>query len=364
MPRPISSDLADIFPAYKRRDTLDIYLADGNALHLSRGRVIRNIAGDDVEYSNWIRAVGDMTASIDKAVDRISITCQNVSSELGFNLASALRVLDYATVDYGKVYESLRSKGLAEDIPQMFRGVMANAEADEEVMIFEVIVDYESLGSIIASRGMGPLCGWTYKNGIECTSVSAEPTCVLTRKSCSRRGVEHQHGGWEEYEQPVSAPPSGGGNDGGGIGTGTCFTLDTPVWTPAGEIPIGELKPGDAIVSFDEQTGEIHAADEVVETFDHEASGFFTFEFEHGPLNVTPEHRLFRGAGEFVIADAFKLGDSVKAHTSNWIDSRLKRIRWNSDGPITVRNLHVRRNHTYFANRCGVHNAKPLEPLN
>jgi hypothetical protein len=356
MPRPWSSDLQEIHEAYKRRDTLDIYLSDGSTLNLSRGAVTR--AG--TAYNNSIRSVSDMRGTIDQAVDRITVTCQNVDSQLGITLASNLRLLDYAIADYGKQYQSLRNPALLEDIPQMLRGVLANAEADEETITFEIIVDYESLGGIIASRGLGPLCWWVYKNGIECTSGSKETSCPKTRSACIKREVEHENGGWQNFEKWEPTPPAGGGDDGGGIGTGTCFTLDTPIWTPAGEVPIGDLQPGMKIVSFDEATGVIDPWDEIVEVLDHEATGYYTFEFEHGTVEVTREHPFLIDLGRFAIADDLRLGSTVKTANGGWGDSKLLRIKWHSDLKAPVRNLHVKKNHTYFANRCAVHNVKPI----
>lgn len=363
MPRELSTTLKEILVAYKRRDTLDIYLNDETVLHLSRGGVTRSIGTTDVTYQNWIRSVEDLRGSIEASIDRITVTCQNVNSELGFDLASDMRLLDYALADYGKQYQSIREPSLIEDIPQVFRGVLANAETDEQNITFELIVDYESLGSIVASRALSPRCWWTYKGGTECHSTSEAGECPQTRKACARRGVEYEFGGWEAFVEPVNSPPGGGGNDDGGIGTGTCFTLDTPVWTPGGEIPIGELNAGQRIVSFDPESGVIDCEDEITEVLDHEAAGYYTFEFEHGEINVTPEHRLFTANNIFVLADMFKIGDTVRAHAGEWFDSKLRRIRWNSDQKVPVRNLHVRHNRTYFANRCGVHNAKPLEPI-
>lgn len=373
MPRNWTSNLQNnIFPAYRRRDTLDIYLNDNSVLRLSRGPVTRGA----ITYQNWIRSVDEMRFSIDGSIDRITITCQNVNSLLGFDLASNLRKLDYALADYGKLYESIRNPAIpVEDIPQVFRGVLANAETDEQNITFELIVDYESLGAIVGSRALSPRCWWTYKTGPECTSTSGETTCPQTRSACVKRGVEKDFGGWEAFIEPVSSPPGSGGNEGGGIGGGgTCFTLDTPVWTPDGEVPIGDLRAGQRIVSFDSGSGEINFDDEIIGVLDHETTGFYTFDFEHGLLNVTPEHPLLTAGNIFVLADMFQLGDTVRAVTGElkesgrvawdsggWEDSVLKRIRWNSDKKVKVRNLHIRANKTYFANRCGVHNVKPLQ---
>lgn len=355
MPRTESEDLTTIFEAYKRRDTLDIYLADETVLRLSRGAVIREIDGEDVEYQNYIRSVGDLNSSFEKSIDRIEIIGQNVNSELGFTLASDLRLLDYAVCDYGKSYQSIRNPLLIEDIPQVFRGVLADAVADEQFFSFELIVDYESLGNIIASRGLSPKCGWTYKNGMECTSASASASCTRTRRHCTKNGVQHEFGGWEFFDEPTSLLPGSGGN----IGGGSCFTGETLIWTPKGSIPIGEMakRMDKSIYSFNEKTGEI-IEDEIVKVFRHKVTGYFTFDFEHASLNVTPEHRLFTAHGDFKAADNFRRGETVKAFIETWFNSKLKKIRWHSDKKATVWNLHVRKNQTYFANECGVHNAK------
>lgn len=366
MPREQSQTLTEIFAAYKRRDTLDLYFnnEDDEVIRLSRGAVSRVIGGNTIVYDNYIRSVDDLRSSIDSAIDRITLNCQNVNSLLGFNLASNLRLLDYAIADYGKVYQSLRNPALVEDIPQVFRGVLANAEASEQSISFEFIVDYESLGQILASRSLSPRSWWTHKNGIECTSVSNLGECPRSREGCRLRGVEHEFGGWEFFEEPVSALPGSGGNDGGGIGIGEeCFTGETLVWTPDGDIPIAELRSRlqsgkNSVYSFDPFSGEI-IEDRIVEVFEHQTGGFFTFEFQHAVVNVTPEHRFLVNFGLFRAADKLNRNDTVKiVPNKKWQKSKLVKLRWNSDVKKTVWNIHVRRNQTYFANRCGVHNRK------
>jgi hypothetical protein len=369
MPRTQDSDLTTIFQAYKRRDYLDIYLNDSTVVHLSRGAVTRTIAGVPTVYNNWIRSVGDLSSTIDQSIDHISVVGQNVSSVLGLDLASNLRLMDYAIVEYGKQYQSLIDAEFQLDI-KLFAGVLANAEADLEHFSMEMIVDYESLGSVIANRGMGPLCWFLYKNGIECTSASGLTSCPKTRTACVTRGVEHQMGGWEFFEQPASSPPGSGGDGGGGVGGGDdggdipCFTLDTNIWLPSGEVSFGELplgKPSERIplVSFDKLTGEIDYDDEIVEVFEHEVVGYFTFEYDDGrTLPPTCNHRIWQGFGKFKQADDFRINDRMKVFTDRWSSPRLKKIKWNSDAKVKVRNLHAKKNHTYFANRTAVSNVK------
>jgi hypothetical protein len=364
MPRSWSSDLQTIFQSYKRRAFVDIYLNDGTLLPLSRGKLTIEGKGDPIVYNNWIKSISDLSSTIDQSIDHISIACQNVSSDLGFDLASNLRLLDYAVAEYGKQYQSLRTPALVETIPQVFRGVLANAEADETNFSCEMIVDYESLGSVIARRGLSPRCWWTYKNGVECTSVSDEPACIKTLTACGKREVLHQFGGWEFFEQPTSSPPGSGGDGDGGIGGGNCFTLDINVWlphvgdVPFGELPLGKLREPIPLVSFDRITGEIDYADEILEVWEHETVGYYTFECDGTVLKPTPEHLIWQGFNRFLAADQFRLGEPLKTFDGRWKSSPIGRIKWNSDQKVKVRNLRGRKNHTYFANRTAVSNSK------
>ncbi|MET0751866.1 MAG: hypothetical protein ABWZ66_00720 [Pyrinomonadaceae bacterium] len=362
MPRDWSTDLQNIHQAYKRRDTLDLYLADDTVLRLSRGKVIRNIGGSDVTYDNWIRSVEDLRGSIEQSIDRITIKCQNINSQLGFKLASDLRLLDFAVADYGKIYQSLTNPTLIEDIPQVLRGVLANAEVDEQNFKVELIVDYDSMGRIIAARAMSPRGQWCHQNGIECTSAVLGD-CPQTRIGCARRGREYEHGGWEDFEEPVTTPPGSGGNEGGGIG-GPCFVLNTRILTPNGEVPFGDLPLGVQkercpVVSFDKITGEINTDDEFEEIWEYEVKGCYTLEFQHDKIDgVTPMHRFFYALGKWRTANDFQLGQTTKAFGKDWFDSKLVRMKWNSDKSVKVRNGRVKHNGTYFANSCGVSNSK------
>jgi hypothetical protein len=359
VPREWSTDLEEIHQAYRRRDTLDLYLNDDSELHLSRGSVTRSL----VSYENVIRSVSDLRGTIDAGVDRVTINCQNVDSLLGFNLASNLRLLDYAIADYGRIYQSERNLSLKEDIPEFFRGVLANAECDEQNISFEFIDTLESLGSIVASRSLSPLSAWRSLNGIEVTAA-ATVTNPKTRADFIANGKEWEFGGWEFFEEPVSNLPGTGGND-GGTGTGTCFPGHTKIWTPRGEFSFSEIDDRfqngiNSIYSFNPHTGEVEI-DEIEEIFIHQSSGYFTLEFEHREVDVTREHPFLIDWGLFRPADGFNRLDTTKiflTESKTWVNSRLLKIKWNSDLKETVFNCRVKKNGTYFANGCAVHNSK------
>lgn len=372
MPRTFSTNLQNIFSLGAiRRDTLDIYKTDDTPVRLSRGLVIRNIGGTDVEYNNWIRSIDSFTYGIGSEVDRLTIKGQNVNSVLGLDLASDLRLLDYATGNYGKMYQS-RDGSIIEDFPNIFPCVLANCEVDTRNISFEIISDLYSLGTILASRSNSPRCPFTYKNGIECTSTSSLTTCPKTRAGCAERGKEWEFGGAEFFEEAQPTPPTTSGGIGGGYNPvdtgGTCFLLEDEIWTPKGEIPIGDLPVGRLktpikTYSFDKRSGVIRE-DEIWEVFEHETTGYFSFEFEHSTVHPTPNHRFWVNFNEFKAAENFKIPQSdvfetSRAFTNRWIDSKLLKIKWFSDAKVTVRNVHVRYNNTYFVNRCAVSNRAP-----
>lgn len=383
MLRETSANLQTILPACRLRDTFDLYLSNGARRRLARGKVIRTIDGETIEYSNWIKSVSALEYSLSDKIDSVTVVCQNVNSLLGFDVASSMRLLDYAHALLGKVYQSATNPALTEDVPVEFAGLISSASANEQEVKFEIIADYEAIGSVVANYTLSPRCWWVYKNGIECTSVSNLPDCPKTRAACQVRGKEWEFGGWEFFEQPVGSAPGGGGNDttGGGLGGGTgggdrdrpCFTGDTLVWTPRGSITFEEYARRfhrsnfRQIYSFNEQTGAIEK-DTVEELFEHQTEGFFTLTFDDGrSVKVTPEHPFWNEHYHFVAAAQLKLNDSVWSFLrGKWKKSKLVKIKWHTKNAlrtnlVKVYNFRVRKNQTYFANRFAVHNVK-LDP--
>ena len=367
--REQSETLTEIFAAYQRRDWLDLYKSDESVLHLARGRVVRN----SILYDNYIASVEELNSSIDTGVDRITINCQNVNSLLGFNLASNLRLLDYAVASYGKIYQSVRNPNLEQD-SEAFRCVLANAEVDETRVGFELIADYDSIGAIIAARNLNPLSAWRASNGIEVTATGSVAN-PKTGADFIRNGKEWEFGGWEFFEEPTSDLPGAGGNDDIGIGAQpnpNYFLGENPIWTPSGEIPFaeaaqkferdGRLKH----YSFDPKTGDV-CEDDVDEFYVHETIGYFDFHFDDGVIiNPTEEHPFFVDLNRFVRANDLYRTATVKAATTQkkMFDSKIAKIKWNSDKPVTVYNLKSRRFPTYHVGRRKVHNKaiSPYEP--
>lgn len=366
MLREISTTLAEILQGAIVRDTLDLYLSDGSVRRLSRGAVTRTIDGGTFTYSNWIKSVGEMKYSLTDSVDRVEVVCQNVNSILGFDVASNLRLLDYAHAKIGKFYQSSRNPTLVEDVPVEFIGTLSNAEVSEKEIKFEVIVDFDALGTVIGTRQLRPRCPWLYKDGINCHSTSPLATCPKNRAACVERGVEWEFGGWEFFEQPVSTPPGGGGDGGGGDDDfPPCFLGNVNVWTAKRQMPFADFyeafhKSGfKQIFNFSEKTGKIYL-DEAVDVFKHTTTGYFEFEFSDGAIvEVTPEHPFWSVGYSWKTADSLKLKDSVWRYINKkWKFVSLEAIKWNSRKTVEVYNLHALLNKNYFANNFGVHNRK------
>lgn len=363
--RELSEDLFNILPACKIRQTVDIYLANNTALHLSRGLVYRTISSTLVEYANKLKSISEQRRSLTTSIDRLTVTCENIEPSLGLNLASSLRLFDYAFARVGRQFQANRNNILIEDIPDEFFGICSTATASTDEFQFEIIVDYEALGNVVGSRGLSPRCWWTYKNGIECTSTSTLPDCEKTRQACKLRGKEWEFGGWEFWQNPVVSVPGSGTNDGdiGGSGSdgSSCFTLDTKIGLLSKDLPIGELPLGECKIpcySFNPKTEQIEV-DEIIEVFEHEVTGYFTFTFSDGSeINATPEHPFFVGNNKFINADDLQTSQFLKKtfNFNHLYNSKIYQIKWNSDEKVTVRNCRVKKNQTYFANQVAVHN--------
>lgn len=357
MLRDISANLATILPAARIRHTLDLHLADGNTLFLSRGEIARIIDEKTESYSNWIKSVSEFNYSIDAPIDRVTITCQNVNGTLGLYLASDLRKLDHAFAKYSRQYQSIRTPGLIEDDVDQFRCVLANAEADETEVKFELIVDFEAIGDVLASRSLSPRCPWPYKNGIECTATGSQTTCPKNREACKERHTskeDHEFGGWEFFQDNPPTPPSSPGN----TFPSSCFPAKTLVWTPKGFVPIEEIKIGDEVYSWNKISKQIEIK-KVWKTFHHEnIRNLYDFDFGYIKFSPTPEHKISTREG-MIAADKFDLNKTKLSiydirwlnrenYKNGWQLASIKSMKNNSDVNCDTYNFAVEDFATYF----------------
>lgn len=73
---------------------------------------------------------------------------------------------------------------------------------------------------------------------------------------------------------------------------GTCFLAGTLIETPDGEVPIETLKPGDTVISWDEQSHTL-VSGKVINLYQRQVDNYLSFVLANGRnLQVTQDHPL------------------------------------------------------------------------
>lgn len=134
-----------------------------------------------------------------------------------------------------------------------------------------------------------------------------------------------------------------------------CFSSDTPVMTASGPQPISELRPGDLVLSKDEQTGET-ALRSIVSVFvtPERPLMALTIQTESGQtetLRLTDSHPMYAKGKGFVAARELLSGDELVNSAGAPLIVVGSESLFERD---TVYNLEVEGFHTYFAGRQGV----------
>jgi RHS repeat-associated protein len=144
---------------------------------------------------------------------------------------------------------------------------------------------------------------------------------------------------------------------------GCSFTPDTPVWAEHGDVPIGDLVPGDRVWAFDETSstyGLFPVSDVLVD--DHASTIRLTIADEH--IETTAEHPFYTLGRGWVAAGDLRVGDEIRREidgSSSGPVSRIEALRV----PQAMFNLTVDTAHTFFVGRSHwlVHNACGLPDL-
>ncbi|TAN36507.1 MAG: hypothetical protein EPN23_08445 [Verrucomicrobia bacterium] len=117
-------------------------------------------------------------------------------------------------------------------------------------------------------------------------------------------------------------------------GGGGCLGAGTGILTPTGEVPIEQLRRGDVVVGF--RSGQ-QIRTVVADIFAVEPTEFIEFTTGGRTLQLTPEHPVAIGRGEFLIAEKLSATRRIPATTPAY-------------------NLLVTEGGTFFANGVLVHN--------
>ena len=137
-----------------------------------------------------------------------------------------------------------------------------------------------------------------------------------------------------------------------GSGGGGCFTGDTLVSTPDGQVRIDELKEGSEVVSFDDK-GNTYTA-KVLKVHVHDNEQVYRYGFWGGEyLDATPNHWVLNQYNAFVAIGSLGYDDCL-IDVMGHLRPMMSREEL---GAFTVYNLTVERRHTFIANNIRVHNA-------
>lgn len=134
-----------------------------------------------------------------------------------------------------------------------------------------------------------------------------------------------------------------------------CFSADTKITTPSGDIEISNIIVGDEVIAFDLEKN-LHTS-VVTEIFKHDTdSEIYRYVFENGiHIDVTKNHPVFIPSGIFVEIGNLQIGDYV-CHIDG-TDIKIQSIEFLRND--SVYNFTVENYHTYIANGILVHN-KPV----
>jgi predicted phage tail protein len=137
-----------------------------------------------------------------------------------------------------------------------------------------------------------------------------------------------------------------------GAGGGGCFTYDTLVRTPDGDVSIATIKAGDTVIAFDD-TGALHEAS-VLAIHVHENHEVFRYNLWGSRyIDATPNHWVLNQFNTFVEISTLSLDDCFVD-----VNNHLRPYKGCAKLPNTsVYNLTVDKYHTFIANGVRVHNA-------
>jgi hypothetical protein len=146
-----------------------------------------------------------------------------------------------------------------------------------------------------------------------------------------------------------------------------CFVAGTPVMTKDGLKPIEEIKAGDQVLSYNEQTKQPEYKTVVQTTTKFaEAGSLLTLDVRgaDASIEVTRTHPFYvrerdpsceSENGEWRQAHELLVGDEIKSVSGNWV--KVLRLKQRKGGAL-VYNFEVSDNHNYYVGQAGllVHN--------
>jgi len=136
----------------------------------------------------------------------------------------------------------------------------------------------------------------------------------------------------------------------------TCFLGGTPILMSDGSTkPIEEVKVGDKILAFDEETKELKE-DSVKLFFEHDAQEYLVV---NGSIKATVNHPVYSD-GKWMELGQLKIGDNLLSGEGRPVKiTDIKLVK----EPVKVYNLEVNPYHTYIAGGIVAHNKRLYIPV-
>lgn len=139
----------------------------------------------------------------------------------------------------------------------------------------------------------------------------------------------------------------------------SCFTGDTLVSTREGQKPIEEVEVGDEVWSYNVETGEAKL-NKVAKVYVHKTDTIVHLHIESAIIDTTTTHPFYVVGKGFVAAADIQKGNKIYALDGSLVEVKDVEIE-KLEEEISVYNLEVEENHTYFVgeeavlvhNSCG-----------
>lgn len=131
------------------------------------------------------------------------------------------------------------------------------------------------------------------------------------------------------------------------------FLPGTLVKTPDGSKKIEDIKAGDEVLSFKDETIDYS---KVIKIFKYPKPYYYTLEAGEYMVKVTYNHPFYIGFNQFKIVEELKIGDTVYVLENGQLTAKEITQKTRVEEESYVYNLTVDNTNTYFANDFAVHN--------
>lgn len=137
-----------------------------------------------------------------------------------------------------------------------------------------------------------------------------------------------------------------------GVQMGVCFVEGTSISTAEGQTTIEEIKPGDLVWAWNEETGEV-ALKPVVETYVNECDELIHLSVNGEIITCTPNHPFYVPQKGWTEAVHLRAGDILVLLNGEYVV--LEKVQHELlEAPVAVYNFQVEGYHTYYVGESGI----------